>query len=79
MPLAAGGLHLGLGARIDLLIRSWDLRAGSMRGAGDFGSRIDVAWRRADRGSDAFAPPPLNQTVVDRIVAANPYWNLYEA
>ncbi len=57
------------GARVEVVILSWDLRAGSMRGAGDFGSRIALAWRYADRAVERFSTPPPNPNVVPRLEA----------
>jgi hypothetical protein len=56
-PLAAVPLVAGLhrtvpddggpdGARLELEILGWEVHAGTLRGAGDFGSFVDFAWRR---------------------------------
>ncbi len=74
VPLAAG-LRRSLpdsgqqdqGVRLELVILSWDLRAGSLRGPGDFGSRLSVAWRRADRAVEQFSTPPVNPHLVARL------------
>jgi hypothetical protein len=65
VPLVAG-LHRfipdhgdpGEGVAVELAIISWQLHAGILRGPGDFGSRIELAWRRADLGSDFFSELP---------------------
>jgi hypothetical protein len=65
VPLVAG-LHRFIpdhgdpteGVAVELAIISWQLHAGILRGPGDFGSRIDVAWRRANLGSDFFSELP---------------------
>jgi hypothetical protein len=65
VPLVAG-LHRFIpdhgdpteGVAVELAIISWQLHAGILRGPGDFGSRIDLAWRRADLGSDFFSELP---------------------
>jgi hypothetical protein len=57
------------GALVQLVILSWDVRAGSVRGPGDFGARLRLAWRRADRGVDEFAPPPPHPYLVQRLPA----------
>jgi hypothetical protein len=55
------------GAAIELVVLGWTLRAGTVRGPGDFGSRITLAWRLADRGSNEFAPPPINPNLARRL------------
>ena len=55
------------GVQIELLIVSWDLRAGNLRGPGDFGSRIVLATRRADQANDQFSTPPVNQYLIPRL------------
>lgn len=35
------------GVEVELVVLSWDLRAGTLRGPGQFGSRVELAWRRA--------------------------------
>ncbi|MGW3785602.1 hypothetical protein ACWD5Z_13500 [Micromonospora chokoriensis] len=48
---------------VELLVLTWLLHAGTVRGSGDYGSSIVLAWRRADRAADEFGPPPINQFV----------------
>lgn len=74
VPLVAGLRRLvpdvgdpALGTVIELALIGWDIRAGSLRGAGDFGSRIDLAWRRADAAVEQFEPPPLSPRVAQRL------------
>jgi hypothetical protein len=55
------------GAMIELAVVGWDIRAGSLRGAGDFGSRLDLAWRRAGVADDQFEPPPLSPRIAERL------------
>jgi hypothetical protein len=55
------------GAVIEIVVLAWDLRAGTVRGAGDFGSRLSLAWRAADRASTEFAPPPMNANLARRL------------
>jgi hypothetical protein len=62
IPLAAGLARItpdGDGARsaLELFVTVWVLHAGCVRGPGDYGSFIDLGWRRADRGSSAFGVP----------------------
>ena len=73
-PLVLGGITLLPAAggddrpvRIAMKILSWDIRAGSLRGPGEFGSRIALAWRRADRAEEAFSAPPLNPYLQARL------------
>jgi hypothetical protein len=72
VPLVAG-LHRTVpdqggpdGVRIELEVARWEIRAGTLRSPGDFGSFVELAWRRADQGGDAFAPPPLNPMFLRR-------------
>lgn len=46
--------------RLEVSVVSWDLRAGSMIGPGDYGSTLTLAWRRNDTGVQTFGPVPLN-------------------
>ncbi len=55
------------GARVEVVLMSWDLRAGSLRGPGDFGSRVTLAWRRADGAVSTFSPPPVNPYLLRRL------------
>ncbi|MEU8421285.1 hypothetical protein AB0C15_10460 [Micromonospora sp. NPDC048835] len=48
---------------VEVLVLTWLLHAGTVRGSGDYGSSIAVAWRRADRAVDQFGPPPINEFV----------------
>jgi hypothetical protein len=59
----------GTGIRIELVVLGWQIRAGSLRGPGDFGSRIELAWRIADRAADEFSPPPVSARVLERLAA----------
>ncbi len=57
------------GVRVELEIVGWEVRAGTLRGSGDFGSFVDLAWRRADRAARRFEPPPLNAMLMRRSAA----------
>ncbi|MFG1841535.1 hypothetical protein ACGFH8_24300 [Micromonospora sp. NPDC049175] len=74
VPLAAGlrrvcpdaGPAVATGAApiaVEVVVLGWLLHAGTVRGSGDYGSSIALAWRRADRATDQFGPPPINEFV----------------
>lgn len=42
------------GTKLRILILEWEIRAGSLRGPGDVGSRIVLAWRRIDQAGGTF-------------------------
>jgi hypothetical protein len=69
VPLVAGVRHriprAEGGVVAELIVVRWQLRAGSLRGPGDVGSRIELAWRRVDRAADSFAPQ-LDPRVLSR-------------
>ena len=52
--------------RYDLWLLGWDIRAGTVRGPGDFGSRLRLAWRAADRGAPRYAALPAVPAVALR-------------
>jgi hypothetical protein len=56
--------------RIELAVLGWDIRAGSLRGPGDFGSRIRLAWRSADRSVELFSTPPVVPHILPRLPVA---------
>lgn len=74
-PLRAGG-HLLLpdngggatGPQYEVWITDFALFAGTMRGGGDYGSRIALAWRRADAAVSDFGTPPVNVHLLPRLV-----------
>jgi hypothetical protein len=79
-PVAAVPLVAGLrrvlpddggaaGVRIELEIVAWEVRAGTLRSAGDFGSFVELAWRRADSAAQRFEPPALNPMLLRRMAA----------
>ena len=66
VPLAAGLSRVvadgdGDAAVLELFVAGWAVHAGCVRGPGDYGSYIDVAWRRADRGTPAFDPDGMSR------------------
>jgi hypothetical protein len=77
LPLVAGLRRIApdqgrsdVGVRIELVVLSWTITAGSMRGPGDFGTRISLAWRTANRAIDQFSTPPPNPVLVKRLPLA---------
>lgn len=54
------------GVRIEMIVLGWEIRAGSLRGPGDVGSWIEIAWRVADRAADEFSPPFVSPRVLER-------------
>jgi len=58
------------GALVEIWIRDFQLNAGTLRQVGDFGSFVDLGWRRVDRGADRFALPPLDPRVAERFAGA---------
>lgn len=54
------------GVVIEVMLKAWEIYAGSVRGAGNFGSSIQIAWRLADRALDTFGPPVINRRVLRR-------------
>ena len=61
VPLAAGLVRIapdgdGAASVLELYIVGWTIHAGCVRGAGDYGSYIDVGWRRANVAATSFDP-----------------------
>lgn len=62
LPLAAGTRRIlpdgpGDRALVELVIVDWRLHAGTVRGAGDFGSFVEIAWRPVGKGADTLLDP----------------------
>ncbi len=55
------------GALVEIVLLDWVVRAGSVRGAGDVGSRLVLAWRRADQAVDQYSEPPVNPYFAPRL------------
>jgi hypothetical protein len=71
------------GTLAEVVLLDWVMRAGSVRGAGDVGSRIALAWRRADRAVDQFSEPPVNPHFEPRLppvlrIESRPYLMKFE-
>jgi hypothetical protein len=74
IPLAAGLSRVtpdGDGGRtvVDLYVAGWLLHAGCMRGPGAYGSFVEVAWRRVERGANTFPLAPIDPHVAARNTA----------
>jgi hypothetical protein len=54
------------GVALELVALRWQINAGSMRGAGDFGSHVEFAWRIADGALDLFGTPLVSRRVLER-------------
>jgi hypothetical protein len=51
---------------VELWILDYELHAGTLRELGDFGSFVDFAWRRIDRGTAPFTLPAVDPRVAER-------------
>lgn len=70
LPLVAGRrarLASASGALVELIVIGWEIRAGTVKGPGDFGSSIRIAWRDSSVGVDRFLPPPVSPTILSRL------------
>lgn len=61
VPLAAGLVRIapdgdGAASALELYIAGWTIHAGCLRGAGNYGSYIDVGWRRGNVAVASFDP-----------------------
>lgn len=79
VPLSAGRRALlppgdeARGVAIELIVLDWEILAGNLRGPGDVGGRIAVAWRRADRAPDRYTRRPLSAGLRLRLSADDRY------
>jgi hypothetical protein len=55
------------GVQYEVTVLSWDIRAGSLRGPGPYGSQISLAWRVADQAVDNYSTPPIGFQVAERL------------
>ncbi len=74
LPLAAGRterVSLDLDGRggplLELRVLDWDLRVGHLRGAGDVGGGLRIAWRRIEEAVAVFSTPPMPPHLRPRI------------
>lgn len=70
-PLVANALvrlpeASGARARIEVVVLGWRLHAGTLRGAGDYGSFLSLGWRSRASGVDEFSDPPPNPVFIRR-------------
>jgi hypothetical protein len=74
LPLAAGLVAEVAGPDgrlwLRLQLRGWALHAGTVRGAGEFGSSLSLSVAAADLAADAFGPLPPSLAVVARLPVA---------
>ncbi len=55
---------------LTVCVLGWSLRAGDLRGPGDYGSSLSLAVSVADRGTNAFGPLPPSDFVIRLLPAA---------
>lgn len=55
------------GVRVEVVVLDWAIYAGTVRGPGDYGSFLRLAWRRADQAVARFSTPPVNPYVIQRL------------
>jgi hypothetical protein len=73
LPLSAGLRRVAadaggqVGALIEVVIVGWEIRAGTLRGPGDFGSRLRLGWREARAAEVTFLRPPVAPAIRSRI------------
>jgi hypothetical protein len=49
--------------RFEFIVLSWDIRAGSLRDEGDYGSNIRLVWRWIDQAVSQYSTPPIMPSV----------------
>jgi hypothetical protein len=54
-------------AAIRVFLLTWDIRAGSVRGAGEFGSFITFGWQPIDQGVERFLRPNSSANLQTRL------------
>lgn len=59
------------GELLDLRILDWDLRAGHLRGSGDYGGFIHLAWKRSEKALTHYSTPPINPYLLPRLKPVN--------
>lgn len=56
------------GTLLELAFLEWRIHAGTVRGSGDFGSYLKLAWRTANTAVDVFGPPVINPFLWHRLL-----------
>jgi hypothetical protein len=54
-------------AAVEVVPLAWDIRAGTVRGRGDWGGRVRFAWRAADAPTADYLPPVPHPYTVARL------------
>ncbi|HET8922549.1 MAG TPA: hypothetical protein VFN26_06085 [Candidatus Acidoferrum sp.] len=79
IPLRAGQRRIASdsgdavkGSQIEVYVLSWEIYAGSLRGPGDFGSRISFAWRHSNQAVNHFSDPPPHPYLLPRLILVLP-------
>jgi hypothetical protein len=72
IPLTAGLRTFVVGggtppAALELIVVSWTITAGTVKGPGDFGSSLQLAWRDGAEAVEVFATPPVSPPVLERL------------
>lgn len=72
IPLTAGLRTFVVGggtppAALELILVSWTITAGTVKGPGDFGSSLQLAWRDGAEAVEVFATPPVSPPVLLRL------------
>lgn len=52
---------------LELRVLDWNIFAGNMRGAGDYGGNVAIEWRRAEKAVEHFSTPPVNPYLKPRL------------
>lgn len=54
-------------AALELIVVSWTITAGTVKGPGDFGASLRLAWRDGSAAVEVFATPPVSPPVLQRL------------
>lgn len=73
LPLTAGLQQLvdvsgdGRGVLLEFVVLDWHLCNGNLRGPGDYGGRLRLAWRHCEKAVAHFSTPPVNPYLLPRL------------